>query len=49
MQRPDQAREQWQAAAAIVRSTAEGLEDPNLRDTFLGAAPVLEILEHANR
>ena len=47
MKRPDQAGEQWQAAASIVRSTAEGLEDEGLRETFLGAAPVREILTHA--
>jgi tetratricopeptide (TPR) repeat protein len=47
MQRPDQAREQWQAAAAIVRSTAGGLEDEGLRETFLGAAPVRKILANA--
>jgi tetratricopeptide (TPR) repeat protein len=45
--RPDQVREQWQAAAAIVRSTADGLEDEGLRETFLAAAPVFEILKHA--
>jgi tetratricopeptide (TPR) repeat protein len=49
MKRPDQAREQWQAAAAIVRSTADGLEDDNLRETFLGAAPVQEIMAGASR
>jgi Tfp pilus assembly protein PilF len=48
MERPDRAREQWQAAAAIVRSTADGLEDHDLRETFLGAAPVRQIAEHAN-
>ncbi|MBI5016154.1 MAG: AAA family ATPase [Deltaproteobacteria bacterium] len=43
--RPDREREHWQAAAAIVGSTAEGLQDEALRKTFLEAAPVWEILE----
>jgi tetratricopeptide (TPR) repeat protein len=48
MNRPDRAREHWQAAAAVVRSTADGLEEPNLRETFLGAASVRQIAEHAD-
>jgi tetratricopeptide (TPR) repeat protein len=47
MNRSDLERAEWQAAAAIVRSTAEGLMDEALRGTFLAAAPVREILEHA--
>jgi tetratricopeptide (TPR) repeat protein len=46
MNRADREREHWQAAAAIVRSTAEGLPDASLRHTFLDAAPVREILEN---
>ncbi|MFQ5917027.1 MAG: adenylate/guanylate cyclase domain-containing protein, partial [Candidatus Binatia bacterium] len=49
MKTPDLEREQWQAAGAIVESTADGLQDEGLRRTFLNAAPVKEILEHANR
>jgi tetratricopeptide (TPR) repeat protein len=48
MNRPDLERQQWQAAAAVVRSTANGLDDQALREMFLAAAPVREIAEHAN-
>jgi class 3 adenylate cyclase/tetratricopeptide (TPR) repeat protein len=49
MKTPDLGREQWQAAGAIVEYTADGLQDEGLRRTFLNAAPVREIIEHANR
>ncbi len=47
--RPDLKREQWQAAASVVKSTADDLEDKELRTTFINAKPVQEILENANR
>jgi tetratricopeptide (TPR) repeat protein len=47
--RPDLEREQWQTAAAVVNSTADDLEDEELRTTFISAKPVQEILENANR
>jgi hypothetical protein len=49
MNRHDLEREQWQAAASIIKSTAEDLEDKELRTTFINADPVREILKNANR
>ncbi len=42
-------REHWKAAAAIIESTAGGLQDKSLRKTFINATPVREIIEHASR
>jgi class 3 adenylate cyclase/tetratricopeptide (TPR) repeat protein len=47
MKRPDLERERWQAAASIIASTAEGVQDERLRDTFINAVPIREIMEHA--
>ena len=44
----DEERNQWEAAAALVRSTADGLKDGELRSTFLDAAPIREIIKKAN-
>ncbi|MDH7500027.1 MAG: tetratricopeptide repeat protein, partial [candidate division NC10 bacterium] len=44
----DKEGKQWQAAAAVVRSTADGLTDGELRSRFLDAAPIREIIEKAN-
>ncbi len=44
----EEERNQWQAAAAIVRSTADGLKDEELRNSFLDAAPIREIMEKAS-
>jgi class 3 adenylate cyclase/tetratricopeptide (TPR) repeat protein len=49
MSRSDLEREQWQTAAPVVNSTANDLEDEELRTTFINAKPVQEILENANR
>ena len=49
MKRPDLQREQWNTAAAIIQSTADGLQDEALRDTFLNAAIVREITDNSNR
>jgi tetratricopeptide (TPR) repeat protein len=49
MKKSDLKREQWQAARAIVESTADGLHDSQLRMNFNNAAPVREILENASR
>jgi len=49
MNRSDLEQEQWQAAASIIKSTADDLEDKELRMTFINAGPVREILEQANR
>jgi class 3 adenylate cyclase/tetratricopeptide (TPR) repeat protein len=48
MNMSDRKREHWKAAAAIVETTAEGLQDEGLRSTFLNAGPIQEILRHAN-
>jgi tetratricopeptide (TPR) repeat protein len=44
----DEERNQWGAAAATVRSTADGLKDEVLRSVFLDAPPIREIMEKAN-
>jgi tetratricopeptide (TPR) repeat protein len=49
MKRPDLEREHWKAAAVIVESTAGGLQEEGLRNTFLKGAPVQEILKHSTR
>jgi tetratricopeptide (TPR) repeat protein len=49
MNRPDLEREHWQAAASVINSTADDLEDKELRTTFINAKPVQEILDNANR
>ncbi len=49
MNRRDLSREQWQVAASIVQSTADGLLDNDLRKAFTNAAPVRQIMEGANR
>jgi tetratricopeptide (TPR) repeat protein len=49
MNRQDLVRNHWQAAASVVNSTADDLEDEELRKTFIKAKPVQEILENANR
>jgi hypothetical protein len=48
MENTDEEGNQWEAAAAVVRSTADGLKDRELRNTFLDAAPIREIMEKAN-
>jgi len=48
MNRPDFEREQWQAAASIVKSTANGLREAELRELFMNASPVREIMGHAD-
>ena len=42
-----EAQEQWGAAAEIIRNTASGLSDLELREWFLNAEPVREILSKA--
>lgn len=49
MSRHDLERKHWQEAASIIKSTADGLEDKELRTTFINAKPVREIMEKANR
>jgi tetratricopeptide (TPR) repeat protein len=49
MNRSDLELKQWQAAASIIESTANDLEDNELQKTFVNASPVQEILVNANR
>ena len=39
-----EAREQWGAAAEAIHKTANGLSGPELREGFLSAKPIREIL-----
>ncbi|MBT4512643.1 MAG: AAA family ATPase, partial [Chloroflexi bacterium] len=47
MNRPDSERGQWQAAAAVVKTTADGLQDEALCKNFISSAQVQEILENS--
>jgi tetratricopeptide (TPR) repeat protein len=42
-----ESREEWGAAADIIRKTAGGLSDQNLREGFLNAKPIRDILAKA--
>jgi tetratricopeptide (TPR) repeat protein len=42
--RVSEAREQWGAAAEVIQRTANGLSDRELREGFLSAKPIREIL-----
>jgi tetratricopeptide (TPR) repeat protein len=45
--RESKAREQWGAAAEVIHKTANGLSDRNLREGFLNAKPIRDILARA--
>ena len=47
LRRESEAREQWGAAAEVIRKTAGGLSDRQLREGFLNAKPIREILAEA--
>jgi tetratricopeptide (TPR) repeat protein len=47
MGRGSEAREQWAAAAEVIHKTANGLSDRGLREGFLSAKPIREILVNA--
>jgi len=47
LQRGSEAREQWGAAAELIYKTANGLSDRNLREGFLNAKPIRNILAKA--
>ncbi len=47
LRRGSEAREKWGAAAEIIKSLANGLSDRELREGFLNAKPIHDILEHA--
>jgi hypothetical protein len=49
MNRFDLDQEQWQKAAQIVTRTADELQDSALRETFVSAVPVRQILDNAKR
>jgi Flp pilus assembly protein TadD len=44
LRRESDARVQWGAAAEVIHGTANGLSDRNLREGFLNAKPIREIL-----
>jgi class 3 adenylate cyclase/tetratricopeptide (TPR) repeat protein len=45
--RRSEARDQWGAAAEVIRGVANGLSDRQLREGFLNAKPIREILANA--
>jgi class 3 adenylate cyclase/tetratricopeptide (TPR) repeat protein len=45
MKKPDLERKHWRQAAALIESTASGLQEEALRNTFLNATQVQEILK----
>jgi tetratricopeptide (TPR) repeat protein len=47
LRRISEAKEQWGAAAKLIRKTADGLPDRRLREGFLKAKPIREILAKA--
>jgi class 3 adenylate cyclase/tetratricopeptide (TPR) repeat protein len=48
LRRESEAREQWGAAAEVIRKTASGLSDRELREGFLSANPIRDILAKAS-
>ena len=49
LKRPKHEQEHWKAAAAVIKSTMDELQDRALRETFINAAPIREIMENANQ
>jgi tetratricopeptide (TPR) repeat protein len=47
LNRLSEAREQWGAAAEVIQKTANGLSDRELREGFLNAKPIRDILAKA--
>jgi tetratricopeptide (TPR) repeat protein len=47
LRRESEAREHWGAAVELIHKTANGLSDRNLREGFLNAKPIQEILANA--
>ena len=45
--RPSEARQQWGAAVEVIQKTANRLSDRELREGFLGAEPIRDILAKA--
>jgi tetratricopeptide (TPR) repeat protein len=48
LRRESEARDQWGAAAEVIRKTAGGLSDRERREGFLSAKPIREILASAS-
>jgi len=47
--RHSEEREQWGAASAVIRNTAMGLSDPQLKEGFVNAEPIRHVLTKAGR
>jgi tetratricopeptide (TPR) repeat protein len=47
--RSSEAREQWSAAAEVIQRTTNGLSDRELRQGFLKAKPIREVISKAER
>lgn len=47
LRRQSEAKEQWDAAAEVIHKTANGLSDRELRERFLSAKPIRDILGNA--
>jgi hypothetical protein len=47
LRRESEAREQWSAAAGTIHKQAGGLSDRSLKERFLNARPIQEILAKA--
>jgi Flp pilus assembly protein TadD len=45
--RSSEAKDQWGAASAVIRDLANGISDRELKEGFLGAEPIREILSKA--
>ena len=48
MGRHSEAQEQWGEASEVIQNTANGLSDRTIRDGFLNAEPIIQILAKAN-
>lgn len=49
MKRQELEQDNWKAAAVIVKSVTDRLQEEELRQTFIDAAPVQEIIKRASR
>jgi hypothetical protein len=47
LRRESEAKEQWGAAVELIHKTASGLSDRELREGFLSARPIRDILAKA--
>jgi plasmid stabilization system protein ParE len=44
-QRPDQARQEWQAARTVIDSLRDNLRDPGLRASFISSPTIRQAFE----